>query len=225
MSAGISGDSVEPMQVKDVVYRRLRDRIVDLSFAPGTSLREVALSELLGVSKTPIREAFVRLERDGLVEVAPYRGVKVRAYSAEAVRELFEARGLLETECVRRAAERRDPELLAALESNIAETERALDAGDAEAVARGLDVFDEILFASLGNSLLADVFERLTIHLRRIGNMVASPDRSRESVAFHRTILGAIAEGRAEDGARAMAEHIAVVRDAHASVVRDADGA
>jgi DNA-binding GntR family transcriptional regulator len=210
------------MQVKDVVYQRMRERIVDLSFAPGTSLREVALSELFGVSKTPIREAFVRLERDGLVEVAPYRGVKVRAYSAEDVRELFEARGLLETECVRRAAERQDPGLLSALAANVAATEGAVAAGDAEAVARGLDAFDEILFASLGNHLLADVFERLTIHLRRIGNMVASPDRSRESVAFHRTILAAIAEGRGEDGAREMSAHIAAVRDAHASVVLSA---
>lgn len=206
-------ESLEPVQVKDIVYLRIRDRIVDHSFAPGESLREVALSELFGVSKTPIREALVRLEREGLVEIAPYRGARVREYTPEAVRELFDARGILETECVRRAAASRDPQVIAALGANTAETERALDAGDLVAAAAALDAFDDILFGLLHNRLLGDVFERLSIHLKRIGKLGASEARFRESLAFHREIVAAIEAGDPVTAAAAMREHIGSVRE------------
>ncbi len=212
MSTVSTTESLEPVQVKDVVYRRLRDRIVDGVFAPGESLREVALSALFGVSKTPIREALVRLEREGLVEIAPYRGARVREYTPDAVRELFDARGVLETECVRRAASRRDPQVLEALEQNVALTERALDAGDIPTASAGLDAFDDILFGMLKNRLLSDVFDRLSIHLKRIGKRGASEERFRESLAFHRVITAAIAAGDPVAAAAAMREHIGSVQ-------------
>ncbi|MCS5731580.1 GntR family transcriptional regulator [Herbiconiux moechotypicola] len=206
-------DSLEPLQVKDVVYLRLRDRIVDHTFTPGESLREVALSELFGVSKTPIREALVRLEQDGLVEIAPYRGARVRVHTADDVRELFDARGILETECVRRAALTGDPDVIASLERNLAETAVALEADDLAAAAAGLDAFDDILFAMLDNKLLAGVFERLSLHLRLIGSLGATAERFAESLEFHRAIVEAIRDHDGAEAARAMRAHIASVRD------------
>ncbi len=215
----IGKDSLEPVQVKDMVYLRIRDRIVDHSFAPGEALREVALSAMFGVSKTPIREALVRLEREGLVEIAPYRGARVREYTAEAVQELFDARGILETECVRRAALERDPEVLEQLTRNLALTQKALDDGDAARADAGLDAFDDILFAMFHNKLLADVFERLSIHLKRIGKMGTSLERSRESMEFHRQIVEAIEVGDPSRAAQVMREHIDAVRDLHTDQV------
>lgn len=206
-------DSLEPVQVKDIVYLRIRDRIVDLVFAPGESLREVALSSMFGVSKTPIREALVRLEREGLVEIVPYRGARVRRYTPDDVRELFDARGILETECVRRAATQRDPRVLEALEANLAETAAALDAGDEQRASAGLDAFDDILFGILDNKLLADVFERLSVHLKRIGKMGASVERFRDSLEFHREIVAAIGSGDADEAVRVMRAHIGSVRE------------
>lgn len=201
------------MQVKDVVYLRLRDHIVDLTFAPGSSLREAALSELFGVSKTPIREALVRLEREGLVEVAPYRGARVREYTPEAIREIFDARGILEAECVRRAAEFREPLVLTALRTNTDNTRRALAVGDEKATAAALDEFDEILFRVLSNKLLAEVFDRLTLHLKRIGKIGASIERFGESLEFHEAIVTAIEEGDTRTAMATMRLHIASVRD------------
>lgn len=206
-------DSLEPLQVKDVVYLRIRDRIVDSTFAPGSSLREVALSELFGVSKTPIREALVRLEREGLVEIVPYRGARVREYSADDVRELFDARGILETECVRRAAASGDPDVLSALEMNVAATRRALDDGDVAAAGGFLDLFDDILFSTLRNRLLGDVFDRLSVHLQRIGRQGASIASFRESLAFHEQIVAGIGSGDSAAAVSAMRAHIGSVRE------------
>jgi DNA-binding GntR family transcriptional regulator len=206
-------DALEPVQVKDIVYLRIRDRIVDLTFAPGDSLREVALSTLFGVSKTPIREALVRLEREGLVEIVPYRGARVRRYTPEDVRELFDARGILETECVRRAAAQRDPAVIEALTANLAETAAALDAGDEVRAAAGLDAFDDILFGILDNKLLTDVFERLSVHLKRIGKIGASVERFRDSLEFHREIVAAVEAGDAAVAVRLMRAHIGSVRE------------
>ncbi|MFB2583233.1 GntR family transcriptional regulator [Herbiconiux sp. P15] len=206
-------DALEPVQVKDVVYLRIRDRIVDLTFAPGESLREVALSAMFGVSKTPIREALVRLERDGLVEIVPYRGARVRRYTEEDVRELFDARGILETECVRRAASTRDAAVIAALTANIEETALALEAHDEDRAAAGLDAFDDILFGMLHNKLLSDVFDRLSVHLKRIGKMGASVERFRDSLQFHREIVSAIEAGDPAGAAAVMREHIGSVRE------------
>jgi DNA-binding GntR family transcriptional regulator len=208
-----SKDSLEPVQVKDIVYVRIRDRIADLTFPPGESLREVALSSLFGVSKTPIREALVRLERDGLVEIVPYRGARVRSYTPEDVRELFDARGILETECVRRAAAQRDPGVIEALEANLAETADALAAGDEARAAAGLDAFDDILFGILDNRLLTDVFERLSVHLKRIGKIGASVERFRESLEFHRGIVEAVRAGDSAGAVREMRAHIGSVRE------------
>ena len=75
--------------MKDRVYRHLRDGIIDGTYDTGAALREVEIASRLGVSKTPVREAFVRLEKDRLVELIPYRGAIVAGYSAADLEEHF----------------------------------------------------------------------------------------------------------------------------------------
>lgn len=201
-------DQVAPQQLKDVVYERLRDALIDLTFQPGEPLREAALVERLGVSKTPIREALVRLERDGLVETAPYRGARARSYTADDLRELFEVRELIECECVRRAARHADPAVVDALGRNIAETEAALARNDLRRAASRLDEFDDILFALLDNQMLGEVRERLTAHLRRIGRFDTSVERFRISVSEHREVLDAIRTKRPSTADRLLRQHL-----------------
>jgi DNA-binding GntR family transcriptional regulator len=183
---------VAPLQVKDLVYERLREALIDLTFAPGEPLREAALVERLGVSKTPIREALVRLERDGLVELAPYRGARARTYSQDDLRQMHEVREILETECVRRAAEMVDKDLVEALTLNVAASAAALDRGDLKVVAGYLDEFDRLLFGLLRNDMIADLVERLQAHLKRIALIDVAPDRLDALVEDHRAILSAI---------------------------------
>src|SRR5947199_9368493 len=88
------------------VYEYLREEIVSDRLAPGTELQEVALSEDLGVSRGPIREAIGRLAAEGLVTVRPRRGAVVRSLSKDEFLELYQVREALEVMAVRRAVPR-----------------------------------------------------------------------------------------------------------------------
>ncbi|WP_062200736.1 GntR family transcriptional regulator [Demequina salsinemoris] len=206
-------DAVEPLQIKEIVYRKLRDALVEHEFPPGASLREVTLSARYGVSKTPIREALVRLEHDGLVEVAPYRGARARVYSIGDARELFAARGILERECVRMVAASQDGRL-DQLRKNVEATRTALDAGDLAAAGIGLDEFDDIMFSALDNHMLGELVDRLSLHLRRLGKIGAGQRRFEDSLAQHSAIVEAIASGRADAAIEVLDSHLASVLDA-----------
>ena len=108
-------DGVEHRQLKDSVFLKLRQEIVSAKLPPGYLLREAELAARFGVSKTPLREAFVRLEKDGFVEIAPYRSAVVGGYSRQDLREIYEVRELLEGLCAREAALNIATEDLAAL--------------------------------------------------------------------------------------------------------------
>src|SRR5579885_1243438 len=85
-----------PAQLERRVYERLRDDIVSGLLRPGDQLVEARLASDLGVSKTPVREALIRLQRDGLVSIEPYRGARVLEPSNDDIREILEFRELLE---------------------------------------------------------------------------------------------------------------------------------
>ena len=88
------------------VVEKLRQALIDGHFAPGVRLTERELCELLGVSRTLVREALRQLEAEGWVENVPYRGPTVAAISAEEARELYEIRAVLEGWAAQRCAER-----------------------------------------------------------------------------------------------------------------------
>ncbi len=215
-------DAVAPVQVKEIVYQKLRDALIDHEFAPGESLREVALSTRFGVSKTPIREALVRLDHDGLVEVIPYRGARARIYTVADARELFEAREMIEAECVRLAV-KNPGGVLEILAKNVAQTRTALEAGDLGRAASRLDSFDEILFGLLHNKLLEEVVEKLTLHLRRLGKMGAGRRRFEDSAAQHEAIVAALRQGDAFGAQAVLREHLASVLEAQVAVLETAE--
>ena len=83
-------------KMTDWVTEELREAIIELRLRPGDPLREAALAEQLGVSKTPLREAFARLEQEGLVETTSFKGAVVTGYSERDLNEIYELRALLE---------------------------------------------------------------------------------------------------------------------------------
>jgi DNA-binding GntR family transcriptional regulator len=199
---------VAPLQVKDLVYERLRESLIDLTFAPGEPLREAALVARFGVSKTPIREALVRLEREGLVEIAPYRGARARTYNQADLREFYEVREILETECARRAAQGPDPEIREALVRNVDSSSSALARGDLRAVAERLDEFGELLLGQLKNGMVTDLLTRLRAHLKRIGPKDHSEHHFGSVVDEHRAITDAIAARDPDEAQNLVRRHL-----------------
>jgi DNA-binding GntR family transcriptional regulator len=212
---------LNPQQIKELVYEKLRQAIIDQTFTAGEPLREAALTERFGVSKTPIREALVRLEQDGLVEIAPYRGARAKKYTRSDLHEIYAAREILEAECVRRAATSDDPAVAERLRANTEATAAALSAGDLTAVADGLDEFDSILFAQLQNSLLDDIQARLSAHLQRVGQVGRSEERFAVSVDQHRRIVEAIAARDAAAAEALLREHLRSVMESQLGLLDD----
>ena len=154
-------EKILPAQLERRVYERLREDIASGFLRPGDQLVEARLASDLGVSKTPVREALIRLERDGLVEIEPYRGARVLELSQNDVRETLELRELLECHVARQLAATQPPALLEALEATVTRGRAALEGGDGGAVAEALTEFGEIFTAGSPNSRLVGVLTEL----------------------------------------------------------------
>ena len=204
-------DGLPHMQLKDRVYHRLRQSIVNGEFEIGFALRQVDIASRLGVSKTPIREAFVRLHKDRLVQLIPYRGAVVAGYSRQDLREFYEVRALIEGACAAMAAA--EPSRVRAdLERNVEASRKALAGGDVDEVIRLFEEFDRLIYRQSSNQWINDLIENLEGHQRRIGRLtVGIPGRLEQSSGEHAQICDAIARGDAEDAEKLMRAHIASV--------------
>jgi DNA-binding GntR family transcriptional regulator len=217
------GDGVEHRQLKDSVYLKLRQEIVTAQLPPGYVLREAELAARFGVSKTPLREAFVRLEKDGFVQIAPYRSAVVAGYSGQDLREIYEVRELLEGHCAREASVHISAEDLAALGRVVKDSAAAYEAADTEALTALIDEFDVLLYMQSKNSRITAMLNNIRDHVTRIGRLtVAIPGRLGNSVQEHQAIYDAIA---ARDGERAetlLRQHIlSVMADQLANLDQD----
>lgn len=185
--------AVDRRQLKDRVYLQLRAEIVSMHLAPGTPLREADLSQRFGVSKTPLREAFVRLAEDGFVEVMPYKGAVVAGYDREDLREIYELRELLEGACARQAAVSMLEQDLARLNQVVRRSNTAAAGHDEQALPELFDEFDSIIYSQVRNRRISDMIERIRDHVTRIGGLTVSiPGRLDASVRQHEEIYEAI---------------------------------
>jgi DNA-binding GntR family transcriptional regulator len=89
-------NSIKPIALREQVFEEIQRAILEKRLKPGDHIRENELTDALQVSRTPVREALVLLERDGLVEISPNRGCFVREFDAHDIREIFELRTALE---------------------------------------------------------------------------------------------------------------------------------
>jgi DNA-binding GntR family transcriptional regulator len=187
----------------------LRIAIVDGRLAPGERFSVAQLAELFGVSRTPVREALLQLERQGVVRFERNRGVRVLETSAHDVQEVFALRLLLEVPATRRACERLRPDELDALQHELDEMRRCAGAGE-EAPFMAHDVrFHETLLTAAGNQRLVATIRSLRDHVRfRVGSTVG---RSRDLATIlgeHDEIMRCLREADAAAAASAMREHL-----------------
>jgi DNA-binding GntR family transcriptional regulator len=172
-------DAAKPERRSMVVqaYRELKRRIVANDLPPGAQFLEEELALMLGMSRTPVREAAVRLEQEGFVEIVPRRGLRVAPMSKRAVREINEVLECLEIQAAARLAARKlsDAEMKQ-LEAAVADMDVALAQEDINAWARADYEFHSLLIELCGNQHLTEVaqnyldkahrFRLLTLPLR-----------------------------------------------------------
>ena len=199
----------------------IRRAIVDGTLEPGRRLKEEELARELGISRTPVREALLMLQAEGLVDAAPNRGAMVRVHDAEDLDDLYQLRALLEGHATRRAATRiSEPEVELLRES----CER-FDALSPEEDLRGL-VRENLLFHNTildvaGSVRLAGLVRKvIELPLVYKSYIWYSPDQKRISVHYHRQIVHALAMRDAERAELIMKEHVFEARDLLVSQVR-----
>jgi DNA-binding GntR family transcriptional regulator len=199
----------------DDVYEAIKTFIMDDVIPPEGRLSIDQLARDLHVSSTPIREALVRLESEGLARKEPLRGYSTTpALTPEQVAELFEFRGVIEPWAAARAAQRRDPDGLAALQAEL-DSVGELPAGDSYKAYRELanhdDRFHRQIATLAGNAQLLQSFVRTHCHAhlfrRRYSTWLGTA-----TVAEHRDIAAAIVAGDASLARAAMTTHLRQAR-------------
>lgn len=196
-------------------YTAIKEAILSLHFKPGTPLIEDELAEQLGISKTPVRDALIELERDGLVVRIPYKGTYVSEISERDAQEIFELRAVLEGLAGRLAVASLTSGALDEAEAILDACEAALEAGRlGEASGLG-EQFHRLVLGHAANQRLQTFLEMLdeqTRRLRQISNRGVG--RLEKSAAEHRQIMAALREGDPEKVDLAFRYH-------HRSVLHD----
>lgn len=196
---------VEPVPprelLRDDVYRRLRDAIVDGTFAPGEQLRDVELAGWLGVSRTPIREALQRLAQAGLVVTEPGRSTSVTSLDLRATRDAQAVVAAMHQLAVREAVGQLTRADFARMRAANKRFAAALRANDVDAALAADDELHAIPVTAAGNQAVQAVLDQFTPLLRRVERRRFSSLTGRGSVALHDNLIRLCEAGQAEQAA------------------------
>ena len=208
--------------VREQVLEALRREIIEGRFEPGRRLTERELTELLGVSRTVLRESLRQLESEGLVSLIPNKGPVVRALSVDEARELYRIREALEGLAARLFSEQSAPDQIAALERTFDTVEAAYRSGEPADILAAKNDFYETMHKGAGSEILSKMLGTVLAQIWRwralgLTHPMRSEDRSAESVRNLRELVDAIKAADEEGAERAAKKD---VRLAAAEVLR-----
>ena len=185
----------------DQAYAALKEKIISNKYPPGYQALERELCDVLQMSRTPVREALIRLSKEGLIELIPRRGMRVVPLSPEIMQELYEVITCLEDKALELILQRNLPiSSLTGLENAVVDMEAALEADDLDAWALADEHFHAELFVLCGNSILSSLAATLKTKIQRARmitlRMRPKPVRSNEE---HRQLLEHLKKGQGEE--------------------------
>jgi DNA-binding GntR family transcriptional regulator len=205
------------------VYEELREAIVTAALKPGARVAEAELADTLAVSRTPVREAFVRLIEEGLIEVSPQTGTRVSLVGVERIRQAVFVRASLEGGAVRTPVAEPSAADLRALARNLADQEAAIADGDVTEMHRLDMAFHAALLAAFGRPLAWNACLLVSADLARVGFLLGFDGTHLSQVlAEHRAILAAVEARDFAAAADGLAAHVANI-EADCDVLRERD--
>jgi DNA-binding GntR family transcriptional regulator len=200
---------------REVAYERIKDAIQHAGLEPGEPLSELQLSKLLGISRTPVREALQQLAQEGMVQVIPGRAVTVASRSVKDVLDVVHMRTLLEPELARLAAENASESQIEALQDAINRMEAALPDDDYAAWSKADKVFHDTINQACPNPLLGETVVLLRNRVHHLANTDSkhNPARLAACTAEHREVVDAIAQHNSKAAEQAMRDHLNKLRE------------
>ncbi|OLP62013.1 GntR family transcriptional regulator [Xaviernesmea oryzae] len=200
------------------IFDMLRAEIVASHLPPGTPLQDKMLIERFGVSRTPVREALIRLAEIGLVDIFPQSGTFVSRVPVKAIPEAVLIRKALEGITVEKAAEQATPERMGPLEKTIRRQKVAAGLGDLDAFHEADEAFHAELSELAGHPGIWTLLTQVKMQIDRARRLTLPVlGRMEQVIAEHEIIRAAVAEGDAEAAKTAMMHHLnAVILDVDA---------
>jgi DNA-binding GntR family transcriptional regulator len=212
MFADTLAPSMKPRSTAENVFQLLRSDIVVGALKPLDPIRESEISERLGVSRTPVREALQRLANLGLVDIYPQSGTRVSPIRLEKVRAAQLIREVVEVEVIRRACGIATDADIAGLQNLIEDQIVAAGRNDLRRVFELDEAFHQALFRAAGLQAVADELEDLKVHLNRLRYISVNWPRGADSIiGDHQAILDALRLRDADKAATAMTTHLRAV--------------
>ncbi len=187
--------------LRDDVFHRLREAIVDGALAPGEQLRDIELARWLGVSRTPVREALLRLAGTGLVEARPGRSTIVASLDHRAVREARDVVAAMHQVAVREAVPSMTRADIASMRRANRRFRTAVKKGDLDAALLADDDLHAVPVAAAANRAVVSVLDQYTPVLRRAERLRFSTLGGRASIERHEELIRLCADGSAQEAA------------------------
>ncbi len=206
--------ATKPRPAAERVYHHVKQAVLDRRYEGGTLLSEGELADAVGVSRTPVREALLRLEAEGLLKLYPKKGALVLPVSSQEIADVVETRLLVEQHAVAKVVPA-GGRLLARLEEVLEEQRVHAAAGDLAAFAAADRCFHAAIVRAAGNAILAQLYDQLRDRQLRMGvaTMHAEPDRIAKNITEHTEILQALRTGDAGFASGLVQRHISWVNN------------
>lgn len=191
------------------VFHKLRDDILSGKYKEHEELKEVAIGEELGVSRTPVREAFRQLELEGLIQIIPNKGAYVTGITEKDVKDIYMIRSKLEGLCARWATEHITKEQMEQMEENIYLSKFHAEKGHAEQLTELDNKFHDILYAASNSKILEHQLRDFHEYVLRVRKRTLSNlSRGTASNLEHEMIMQAIKEKNADKAEQLANMHI-----------------
>ncbi|MEU8222254.1 GntR family transcriptional regulator [Kribbella sp. NPDC048915] len=200
----------EKIPAAERVYAYVKAAILDRSYPGGELLTEGELATAVGVSRTPVREALLRLEESGLVKLYPKKGALVLPVLPQEIEDVLEARELIETHAAAKVWPRRR-QLIEALTQRVDEMRAHRKAGDAKTFLEADRAFHEAIVEAAGNQILAKLYNSLRDRQVRMGvpGIEVQPARMDRSIAAHQEMIDALGGNSVKRFRELVVTHIA----------------
>ncbi len=228
MSVKKGKSSVIPLKrtrLTDEAAQVLREAILTGEIASGTRLRQVQLATQLGISRTPLREALMKLEQEGLIELLPGGGLRVAVLNLDEAVELYDIREVLDGLAARLAAQRIDERGIRDLERHLMRMRECLTRQDAHTWFVAHVAFHDWIFRASGNGRLQALSSVVRLSIQRFHPvLLTTPNRPVEAYQEHRDIFEAIQVHDPEAAERLARAHIARAKEIALKVMARAQG-